>query len=93
MKGVKSSHLKLLISFIYHGEVEVSTEDFKDFLAVAGELRVKGLTTNDTSGTSLRNSLIKIVMKSNKSIILSLNIQSNIQSLKSMKFSHNLTFL
>ena len=53
MRGVKSSHLKLLISYIYHGEVEVSRDDFKDFLAVAAELRVKGLTTDDTLDTSM----------------------------------------
>ena len=53
MRGVKSSHLKLLISYIYHGEVEVSTDDFKDFLAVAAELGVKGLTTDDTSDISM----------------------------------------
>ena len=41
------------MKYIYQGEVEVSTEDLKDFLAVAGDLKVKGLTTDDTSVTSL----------------------------------------
>ena len=31
MRGIKSSHLKLLMTYIYQGEVEVGTEDFKDF--------------------------------------------------------------
>ena len=53
MRGIKSSHLKLLMTYIYQGEVEVGTEDFKDFLAVVGELEVKGLTTDDTSDTLL----------------------------------------
>ena len=53
MRGIKGSHLKLLMSYIYKGEVEVSTEELKDFLAVAGELKVKGLTTDDTLDTLL----------------------------------------
>ena len=53
MRGIKSLHLKLLMTYIYQGEVEVSTEDFNDFLAVAGELKIKGLTSDDTVDTSL----------------------------------------
>ena len=53
MRGIKCLQLKLLMTYIYQGEVEVSTDDFNDFLAVAGELKVKGLTTNDTLDTSL----------------------------------------
>ena len=37
--------------YIYQGKVEVSTEDFKDFLEVAGELKIKGQTTDGTSDT------------------------------------------
>ena len=44
---------KLLMSYIYQGNVEVSTEDLNDFLALAGELKVKGLTTDDYLDTLL----------------------------------------
>jgi len=53
MRGIKGSHLKLLMSYIYQGEVEVSTEDLKDFLAVADELKVKGLTTDGPPDTNM----------------------------------------
>lgn len=53
MRGIKGSHLKLLMSYIYQGEVEVSTEDLKDFLAVADELKVKGLTTDGSPDTNM----------------------------------------
>ena len=55
MRGTKSSHLKLLMNYIYQGEVEVVREDLEDFLEMAGELNIKGLTTakpiNNSSGT------------------------------------------
>ena len=57
MRGIKSLHLELLISYIYQGEVQVSTNDFKDFLAVASEFKVKGLTKDDTSDTLLEKQI------------------------------------
>lgn len=54
MRGIKGSHLKLLMSYIYQGEVEVSTEDLKDFLAVAGELKIKGLTQDGSPDTQVQ---------------------------------------
>ena len=54
MKGVKFSDLEALLSFVYHGEVNVAEADLKNFLALAEELEVKGLTpgkniSNDSS--------------------------------------------
>ena len=39
-------------NFMYHGEVNVAQEELNSFLAVAEELRVKGLTQNNQGGSS-----------------------------------------
>ena len=54
MKGVKFSDLEAVLSFVYHGEVNVAEAELKNFLAVAEELEVKGLTCgkNFSEGSS-----------------------------------------
>jgi len=44
LKGVKYKELVSVLNFMYHGEVNVAQDDLNSFLAVAEELRVKGLT-------------------------------------------------
>ena len=46
LKGIHLKEIKAILDFIYHGEVNVSQESLTDFLAVAEELSVKGLTNN-----------------------------------------------
>jgi len=46
MKGVKYADLQSVLNFMYHGEVNVAQEELNSFLAVAEDLRVKGLTQN-----------------------------------------------
>merc|ERR1712142_69523 len=46
LKGVKYSDLLSVLNFMYHGEVNVAQEELNSFLAVAEDLRVKGLTQN-----------------------------------------------
>ena len=46
MRGIKMSNLQLLISFIYQGEVNVPQERLEIFLAMAQELKIKGLTNS-----------------------------------------------
>ena len=46
LKGVKFTDLQYVLNFIYHGEVSVGQEELNTFLAVAEELRIKGLTQN-----------------------------------------------
>lgn len=46
MRGLKSESLEATIDFLYHGEVNVLQEDLDSFLAVAEELRIKGLSGN-----------------------------------------------
>jgi len=49
LKGVKFGDLQSVLNFMYHGEVNVAQEELNSFLAVAEELRVKGLTQNQSS--------------------------------------------
>merc|ERR1712212_473082 len=56
LKGVKYSDLQAVLNFMYHGEVNVAQEELNSFLAVAEELRVKGLTQNNQGGSSSSSS-------------------------------------
>jgi len=47
LKGVKFSDLQAVLNFMYHGEVNVAQEELNSFLAVAEDLKVKGLTQNN----------------------------------------------
>ena len=38
--------MKAVLNFMYHGEVNVAQDSLNNFLAVAEELAVKGLTTD-----------------------------------------------
>ena len=44
LKGVKYADLVSVLNFMYHGEVNVAQEELNSFLAVAEDLKVKGLT-------------------------------------------------
>merc|ERR1712217_294102 len=46
LKGVKFRDLQAVLNFMYHGEVNVAQEELNSFLAVAEDLKVKGLTQN-----------------------------------------------
>merc|ERR1719233_732299 len=46
LKGVKYADLVSVLNFMYHGEVNVAQEETKSFLAVAEDLKVKGLSQN-----------------------------------------------
>ena len=52
LKGVKFSDLQSVLNFMYHGEVNVAQEELNSFLAIAEELRVKGLTQNNGSSNN-----------------------------------------
>eukprot|EP00096_Caligus_rogercresseyi_P007693 TRINITY_DN256_c0_g1_i2.p1 TRINITY_DN256_c0_g1~~TRINITY_DN256_c0_g1_i2.p1 ORF type:complete len:412 (-),score=153.78 TRINITY_DN256_c0_g1_i2:435-1670(-) len=44
LRGIQFAHLESLLCFMYNGEVNVTQEDLNNFLAVAEELKIKGLT-------------------------------------------------
>merc|ERR1712183_581873 len=48
LKGVKYTDLQSVLNFMYHGEVSVAQEELNSFLAVAEDLKVKGLTQNQS---------------------------------------------
>jgi hypothetical protein len=48
LKGVKYIDLVAVLNFMYHGEVNVAQEQLNDFLSIAEELKVKGLTQNQS---------------------------------------------
>ena len=52
LKGVKYIDLVAVLNFMYHGEVNVAQEELNSFLAIAEELKVKGLTQNNGSENS-----------------------------------------
>jgi len=44
LKGVKYADCTSILNFMYHGEVNLAKDDLSSFLAVAEDLKVKGLT-------------------------------------------------
>jgi len=52
LKGVKYADLVSVLNFMYHGEVNVAQEELNSFLAVAEDLKVKGLTQNNAENKS-----------------------------------------
>eukprot|EP00092_Neocalanus_flemingeri_P019412 GFUD01021026.1.p1 GENE.GFUD01021026.1~~GFUD01021026.1.p1 ORF type:complete len:317 (-),score=82.72 GFUD01021026.1:121-1071(-) len=55
LKGVKYTDLQSVLNFMYHGEVNIAQEELNSFLAVAEDLRVKGLTQNQSGGTAKKD--------------------------------------
>lgn len=49
LKGVKYIDLMSVINFMYHGEVNVAQDELNSFLAIAEDLKVKGLTQNKSN--------------------------------------------
>jgi len=49
LRGISFDHLQSVLHFMYQGEVNVAQEDLNNFLAVAEDLKVKGLTQNNSS--------------------------------------------
>jgi len=49
LKGVEFTDLQAVLNFMYHGEVNVAQEELNSFLAVAEDLKVKGLTQNNSN--------------------------------------------
>jgi len=57
LKGVKYKDILAVLNFMYMGEVNVAQEELNSFLSVAEDLRVKGLTQNNSR--SDKESLLK----------------------------------
>jgi len=61
LRGVKYADLVSVLNFMYHGEVNVAQEELNSFLAVAEDLKVKGLTQNNSTTTEESKSLNSVV--------------------------------
>ena len=59
MKGLKSRDLVAMVDFLYQGEASVLQENLDSFLALAQELRLKGLTGGADSTSELKDEPIK----------------------------------
>merc|ERR1719420_59080 len=55
MKGVRYVDLESILNFMYHGEVNVAQDDLNSFLAVAEELKVKGLTQKNEGDNRIKS--------------------------------------
>jgi len=55
LKGVKYADLLSILNFMYYGEVNVAHEDLNAFLTVSEDLKVKGLTQNNTNNKPKEN--------------------------------------
>ena len=53
LKGMKMSHLKDILTFMYLGQVEVSEVNLGEFLEVAKDLEILGLSTENQTGRDL----------------------------------------
>ena len=51
LKGVKYKELLSVLNFMYMGEVNVAQDELNTFLAVAEDLKVKGLTQNNSENS------------------------------------------
>ena len=48
-QGVKLNNLKSVLDFMYNGEANIAQEELNSFLAVAEELKIKGLTESQSN--------------------------------------------
>ena len=55
MKGIKSENLMAMVDFFYRGEANVSQDNLNDFLALADEMRLKGLNRQEEPQEILDN--------------------------------------
>ena len=67
MRKVKSSDLKAVVDFLYFGEASVFQDDLESFLAIAEDLKLRGLTeSNEDNGNPYKNTKEKIVTQQKK---------------------------
>ena len=73
MRGIESKDLSYLVDFIYHGEVNIPTEDLQEFMNLAQELHVKGLE-NTEKPKKIENSTTCPILKPNEPFISTLEL-------------------
>ena len=71
MRGVQSEDLVAIIDFLYYGEVNVHQDNLKTFLTLAEELRLKGLTQQESLEGDNKEIQKLIELADDKSTVLS----------------------
>merc|ERR1719452_226029 len=56
MRGVKSEDLVAIVDFLYYGETNVYQENLDSFLALAEELKLKGLSGKQQNQEGIKDS-------------------------------------
>jgi len=86
LKGIHLKEMKAVLNFMYHGEVNVAQDSLNNFLAVAEELAVKGLTTDSKPAGTDTPAKRLWCLKSKKEVYL----QDQVQLLKLPKNQNHL---
>ena len=53
MRGISSKQFAYIVDYVYQGEVNVFQKDLDDFLDIAKDLKIKGLTESQTEKKSV----------------------------------------
>ena len=77
MKGFKSENLVAMVEFFYRGEANVSQENLDGFLALADEMRLKGLTKLDESQENYGTNQIHKQAFEQRELLLRRNIEQS----------------
>ena len=57
LRGIKQQDMEAVLSFMYHGEVNVAQDNLNSFLSVAEDLKVKGNMRAPHLGPRIKSSL------------------------------------
>ena len=88
MHGIKARELVNIVDFMYHGQVNILQDNLNDFLAIAEELQVKGLTKLSKDGpeeVSLEQHLLPMNQEDCKPLFLSSSNYMNDLSVDSVE--------
>ena len=83
MRGVLSENLSAIIDFLYHGEAKVYQENLDSFLAIAEELKLKGLMNQNDDNEAMRQIRSADIGQESTPIL----IQENVKCIKEKTFT------
>ena len=92
MRGFKARDLVCLVDFIYPGEANLYEEDLNDFLAIAEELNLKGLsgsTPSEEAPNSRNKTKVRQIKKEGHSNPMALDSLPNVYTSKTDTFDEN----
>ena len=81
MRGIKAKDLVSVLDFIYYGETNIYQEDLNDFLVIAEELQLKGLTRGtEGEGEIFEQAQIPLETKQRKPVDNLMKLDTNFES-------------